>query len=84
MRDPKYLEWGRVNQVLRWEPSGEGFNCPVYHLHGQNDELFPVKYIEGPELIPYAPHIMILTHGKALSKLLARICKELSRPKKID
>jgi pimeloyl-ACP methyl ester carboxylesterase len=83
MRDPKYLEWG-VNQVLRWEPSDEGFKCPVYHLHGQNDELFPVKYIAGHELIPDAPHIMILTHGKAVSKLLARICTELIKPKKID
>lgn len=83
MRDPKYLEWG-VNQVLRWEPSDAGFKCPVYHLHGQNDELFPVKYIAGHELIPDAPHIMILTHGKAVSKLLARICTELIKPKKID
>ena len=75
MRAPEYLSWS-VEQVLKWH--GDSIKCdiPVYHIHGDQDQLFPLEYIQDAQVIKGGPHIMILTHAKAVSKLLARICEQ--------
>ncbi len=75
MRDPIYLSWG-VHQVLKWKGVTSNSDVPVVHIHGDSDDLFPLRHIKGAHVIKGGPHIMILTHGKAVSKLLARICQE--------
>jgi len=76
MRAPEYLAWG-VDQVLKWKGNSPGYNLPIYHIHGDADHLFPIEYIKDAQVVKGGPHIMILTHGKAVSKLLARICQGL-------
>ncbi len=76
MRDPEYLSWG-VDQVLKWNGVNPAVDVPIVHIHGDADHLFPIKYIKGAQIVKGGPHIMILTHGKAVSKLLARILDAL-------
>ena len=74
MRHPEYLSWG-VDQVLKWNGTASIKDIPVFHIHGDCDDLFPLENIKDAQVIPGGPHIMILTHAKAVSKLLARICQ---------
>lgn len=75
MRSPEYLSWS-VDQVLKWRGVSQELETPIFHIHGDADHLFPLKYINDALVVKGGPHIMILTHGKAVSKLLARICQE--------
>lgn len=75
MRAPEYLAWG-IDQVLKWKGASFKSDVPIYHIHGDADHLFPIDHIKGAQVIKGGHHIMILTHGKAVSKLLARICQE--------
>jgi pimeloyl-ACP methyl ester carboxylesterase len=76
MRHPEYLSWG-VDQVLKWKGPSGNVEVPLFHIHGDSDDLFPLKNIKDAQVISGGPHIMILTHAKAVSKLLARICQGL-------
>ena len=72
MRDHQYLAWG-VDQVLKWKGTEFIKGLPVVHIHGDRDHLFPIKYIKGATAVQGGPHVMILTHGKIVGNLLARI-----------
>lgn len=73
MRDKKYLDWAIENVILwkRCEP-----NPKVIHIHGLNDEVFPVKHIK--EFIPVknGTHIMIINKYKWLNENLPKIILE--------
>lgn len=75
MRSPEYLSWS-VDQVLKWNGVPKALAIPIFHIHGDADHLFPLNNIRDALVVKGGPHIMILTHGKAVSKLLARICQE--------
>lgn len=58
IRDERYLDWA-IERVLLWdrkEPDPE-----VVHLHGELDEVFPVKNIKHCVLVKGGTHAMILT-----------------------
>lgn len=67
VRDKTYLNWA-IHNVLHWnrmEPDEE-----IIHLHGDNDHVFPVKYIQNFTLIEGGTHAMVLMKGKIISKIL--------------
>ncbi len=73
MMDVRYLDWA-IRELLLWdrcEPDPD-----VIHIHGDADEVFPVKYIKDFTPIKGGTHIMILNKYRWLNKNLPQIILE--------
>ncbi len=76
MRDPVYLNWA-IKELLLWdrcEPDSD-----VIHIHGDSDEVFPVKYIKNFTVVKGGTHIMILNKYRWLNKHLPKMILEDKR-----
>ncbi|MEX6626034.1 alpha/beta hydrolase [Tenacibaculum salmonis] len=69
VRDKDYLQWAIYN-VLHWQQEKTLPN--IVHIHGNNDEVFPSKYIQNYIEIEKGTHIMILNKAKTISKILEK------------
>ena len=67
VRDERYLNWA-VHNVLNWER--DIADKDVVHIHGENDQMFPIKHIENCHAIPKGTHVMILTKAKIISSII--------------
>ncbi|MBL7771500.1 MAG: alpha/beta hydrolase [Chitinophagaceae bacterium] len=64
-----YLSWS-LNAILHWKQKEK---IPVLkHIHGNNDKLFPPKYIQPDYLLKHGSHFMILTHADKISDILEK------------
>jgi pimeloyl-ACP methyl ester carboxylesterase len=70
VRDKRYLEWA-VAQVLLWDRVVVDQN--VIHIHGDLDDVFPIKYISNAIVLEGGTHIMILSKYKWLNVNLPSI-----------
>jgi pimeloyl-ACP methyl ester carboxylesterase len=67
VRDEKYLRWA-IYSVLSWKQKEQ---IPgIIHIHGNNDPIFPIKYINNPIVIKGGNHAIILTKAKQISHLI--------------
>lgn len=73
VRDIRYLNWA-IEQVILWDRNVADEN--VIHIHGDMDDVFPIKYIENCILVKGGTHIMILNKFKWLNENLPRIILE--------
>lgn len=67
VRDSNYLTWAIYN-VVNWQQTKPSKN--VIHIHGVNDEIFPIKHIKDYIPIENGTHIMILNKAKSISKII--------------
>jgi len=70
VRDIHYLDWA-IEQVILWDRTIADPN--VIHIHGDADEVFPIKNIQNTIIIKGGTHVMILTKYKWLNENLPRI-----------
>lgn len=70
VRDKGYLDWA-IEQIINWERTE--VDPEVIHIHGDNDEVFPIKHIKNAILVKGGTHIMILTKYRWLSDNLPKI-----------
>ncbi|MBF4506958.1 alpha/beta hydrolase [Flavobacterium sp. JLP] len=70
VRDLNYLQWA-VESVILWDRSQIDEN--VIHIHGDQDEVFPIKYIDKCIVVKGGTHIMILNKYKWLNENLPSI-----------
>ncbi|MBF4492701.1 alpha/beta hydrolase [Flavobacterium sp. MR2016-29] len=73
VRDLNYLQWA-VESVILWDRSQIDEN--VIHIHGDQDEVFPIKYIDKCIVVKGGTHIMILNKYKWLNENLPSIILE--------
>lgn len=71
IREKGYLQWAIYN-VLHWQQKKSIKN--IIHIHGNEDEVFPVKHIKDYIEIKKGTHIMILNKAKTISKILEKEC----------
>jgi len=57
VRDKKYLDWA-IEKVILWDRTEIVNN--VIHIHGDADEVFPIKNIERCIVVKGGTHIMII------------------------
>jgi pimeloyl-ACP methyl ester carboxylesterase len=62
--DQKYVDWA-VDQILNWKNTWVPPN--VYHIHGENDRMFPLRNIQPTHVIKKGTHIMILNRADEIS-----------------
>ena len=73
VRDIRYLDWA-VEKVILWDRTVADKN--VIHIHGDADDVFPIKYIDKCIIVKGGTHIMILSKYKWLNENLPRIILE--------
>ncbi|KIC00949.1 alpha/beta hydrolase [Flavobacterium sp. JRM] len=73
VRDIRYLDWA-IEQVILWDRTKIDEN--VIHIHGDEDEVFPIKYIANCKVVKGGTHIMILNKFKWLNENLPSIILE--------
>lgn len=73
VRDIRYLDWA-IEQVILWDRTK--VNEDVIHIHGDEDEVFPIKYITNCKVVKGGTHIMILNKYKWLNENLPSIILE--------
>ncbi|WP_428224638.1 alpha/beta hydrolase [Flavobacterium sp.] len=68
--EKEYLDWA-IEQIVCWDR--EEADASVVHIHGDADEMFPVKNIQNYINIKGGTHIMILSKYKWLNENLPQI-----------
>jgi thioesterase domain-containing protein len=70
IRDKRYLDWA-IEQVVCWDRNIT--DQSVVHIHGDADDVFPIKNIDNAIVIKNGTHIMILNKHKWLNENLPDI-----------
>lgn len=73
VRDIRYLEWA-VEQVVLWDRTV--VNPNVIHIHGDEDDIFPIKNIHNCITVKGATHILIITKYNWLNDNLPKLILE--------
>lgn len=70
VRDKRYLDWA-VEKVVFWDrkkPDNE-----VIHIHGDSDNVFPIKYTRNCIVVKGGTHIMVLNKFRWLNENLPKL-----------
>lgn len=70
VRDKTYLEWA-IEQMLLWSRTQP--DKSVVHIHGDLDEVFPLKNIKKCIIVKGGTHIMILSKYRWMNENLPKI-----------
>lgn len=70
VRDKNYLDWA-IEQVILWDRTI--VDPKVIHIHGDMDDVFPIKYIKNCIVVKGGTHIMILNKFKWLNENLPKL-----------
>jgi pimeloyl-ACP methyl ester carboxylesterase len=73
VRDKVYLDWAIENMIC-WERKKA--DTSVIHIHGDADEVFPIKYIKNCIPVKGGTHAMILSKYKWLNTNLPKLILE--------
>lgn len=66
--DLDYTHWG-INQILNWKNKDMPI-AQVYHIHGDNDKIFPVKKIRPTHIVEGGTHLMIVNRATEISAII--------------
>ncbi len=70
MRDKVYLDWA-IEHIVNW--NRVAIDTSIIHIHGDADEVFPMKYIKNCIPVAGGTHIMIITKYLWLNVNLPKI-----------
>jgi pimeloyl-ACP methyl ester carboxylesterase len=70
VRNKNYLEWA-IEQMILWNRTKP--DKAVIHIHGDADEVFPIKNIKDCIVVKGGTHIMILSKYRWLNENLPKI-----------
>lgn len=73
VRDKVYLDWA-IEQIINWDRTV--IDTEIIHIHGDADEVFPIKQIKKCIQVKGGTHIMIITKYKWLNENLPKIMLE--------
>jgi pimeloyl-ACP methyl ester carboxylesterase len=71
--DQKYVDWA-IDQILNWKNTWVPPN--TFHIHGENDRMFPLRNIQPTHVIKKGTHIMILNKADEISSCIEEILLE--------
>ncbi|HKJ06019.1 MAG TPA: hypothetical protein VJ970_00990 [Flavobacteriaceae bacterium] len=70
VKNVKYLKWA-IYHTLHWKKTVNTTN--ITHIHGDQDEIFPIEFIGDCITIKNATHIMIITHAKKITSIIQNV-----------
>lgn len=68
--DNTYINWA-VNQALNWKNNWQ--HPDIYHIHGDDDKIFPIKNIKANYTIKNGGHFMIMNRADEVSNCINHI-----------
>lgn len=68
--DQKYVNWA-VDQILTWKNTWAPEK--IFHIHGANDRMFPIRNIRPTHVIPNGTHLMVLNRAEEVSRCIEEI-----------
>lgn len=69
-----HTDWA-IDQAVRWRHNG---HIPrLFHIHGDQDRIFPIRYIRNCIPVRGGTHLMLLNKGPEISRHIDRIVKAL-------
>ncbi len=68
--DDHFTKWG-INQIANWRNNHVLSNA--IHIHGTADILLPHRYVHADYSVEGGEHLMVMTKGTVISKLLKHI-----------
>ena len=71
--DPNFLKWA-IDKVPTWKNQVVPKNA--FHIHGTNDKILPLTFINANLSVENGGHLMILNKSEELSKILRTYLKE--------
>jgi len=72
-KDKNYMR-NSIEMIVEWDK--EDHDDSIIHIHGDDDSTIPIKNVDSDYLIKDGSHMMTLTRGEELSKLIYNIIKE--------
>ena len=70
VRDKCYLDWA-IETIIHWDRAEP--DPAIIHIHGDADDVFPIKYIKNSIVVKGGTHIMILNKFRWLNENLPKI-----------
>lgn len=70
VRDNLYLDWA-IEQIINWKRTVA--DAEIIHIHGDADEVFPIKNVKNCIAVKGGTHIMILSKYRWISDNLPKI-----------
>ncbi|HLP13375.1 MAG TPA: alpha/beta hydrolase [Flavobacteriales bacterium] len=66
--DKRFIKWA-VHTLLHWQnKEPDDF---IFHIHGNNDKLVPLKYVKPDAVVNKGGHLMVYTHAWEVSSIIA-------------
>lgn len=66
--DNDFIRWA-VEAILKWKQDDSPAH--LVHIHGNKDEVLPIRFTHPTHIIKGAGHMMILTHAREINRILA-------------
>ncbi len=64
----EFIEWA-IDAVVNWNPPKE-YRSDIVHIHGTNDQLFPISKIKNVIAVEKGSHVMNMTLSVEVNRLL--------------
>jgi len=66
----QYSNWA-INIILNWK--NEQVHANLFHIHGDNDRIFPLKNIKADYIVNTGGHLMVMNRFKAVNEYINTI-----------
>lgn len=73
VKDKRYLDWA-LDAIIQWDQQSPVTG--VIHIHGDQDPVFPIKYINDCIVVPGGTHIMIVNRFRWFNEHLPHLILE--------
>jgi pimeloyl-ACP methyl ester carboxylesterase len=68
--DPQFIRWA-IRAVLHWRHTPVPQN--IFHIHGTNDEILPLRYTHPTHLLKGGGHLMVMNRAKEINAILLEL-----------
>jgi pimeloyl-ACP methyl ester carboxylesterase len=68
--DPVFIRWA-MHAILSWK--NEVIPKPLWHIHGSNDEILPIRFTQPTHRVAGGNHLMIMSKARELNSFLEEV-----------
>ncbi|MGB3188650.1 MAG: alpha/beta hydrolase [Limnoraphis sp.] len=76
--DAGFIKWA-IDKVVMWK--NDSIPDKLYHIHGLNDRIFPVRFLKSDFWSEHGGHFIVLNKAEQISKQLDRLIHPNNIPK---
>ncbi|MDF1756431.1 MAG: alpha/beta hydrolase [Verrucomicrobiales bacterium] len=76
---PKFFRWA-LRALIEWKRNGDIKPAKIYHIHGENDPLLPLRYVTPDEVVEDGWHVISLRNGAIVNRFIHEVMTRSSAP----